>query len=164
MNAPISSLRVIGIDPGLDGGLTCIESTNIVASIPMPTVALGKKRIIDGVAVCRFIRSMNPSKITMERVHSMPKQGISSTFSFGHGFGLLEGIIVAMEIPYQLVIPQTWMKKVLAGLPKDEKSKSSVVYCQRLFPTIDWRRTDRCKVPHDGKTDSCCIAIFTLEN
>lgn len=164
MNVPTVSSRVIGIDPGLDGGMTCVESGKIVSSIVMPTIALGKKRIIDGVAVCRFIRSMSPSKITMERVHSMPKQGISSTFSFGHGFGLLEGIIIAMEIPYQLIIPQAWMKKVLVGLPKDPDSKGSIIYCQRMFPNIDWRKSERCRTPHDGKTDSCCIAIFTLDS
>lgn len=165
---------VMGVDPGLDGGITVLRRYpaedggpgfryDIALSTAMPVLD-GSKRRYDLRGIINIFKMYPISRATIERVSARPGQGVTSMFNFGYGAGLLEGIMSALDIPYQLVISQTWMKKVLAGLPKDEKAKSSVVYCQRLFPKMDWRKTDRCRVPHDGKTDSCCIAIFTLEN
>jgi hypothetical protein len=81
-------------------------------------------------------------------------------FSFGYGTGILEGILIAMRIPYRRVRPQEWMKEVLKGLPKVEKA--SVLFCQRQWPGTDWRGTERSKKPHDGKTDSACMAYYGL--
>lgn len=165
---------VMGIDPGLDGGITILRTTppedggpgyryDVALSVAMPTLDLSK-RIYDLRSIISVCTEFPIAMATIERVSARPGQGVTSMFSFGYGAGLLEGILAALDIPYQLVIPQTWMKKVLSGLPKDEKSKSSIVFCQRMFPKIDWRKTERSRIAHDGKTDSCCIAVFTLDH
>ena len=35
----------------------------------------------------------------LENVHSMPKQGVSSSFCFGEGKGIWEGILAALKFP-----------------------------------------------------------------
>ena len=44
----------------------------------------------------------------VERVHSMPRQGEASTFSFGCSFGVVLGVLGAMGIPFELVAPKVW--------------------------------------------------------
>lgn len=155
---------VCGIDPGLSGGLTFIsdaDDQNIV-SFPMPTILVGKKEKLYGEAIVRHLEGLKPKAVFIEQVGAMPGQGVTSMFSFGYGCGQLEGIVSALRIPLRFVRPQEWMKFVLAGLPK-EGAKSSVLWCQRYYPSVDWRRTERCKTPHDGKTDSACIAYYGLK-
>jgi hypothetical protein len=54
----------------------------------------------------------------IEKVHSMPRQGIASTFSFGTGYGFLRGLLVALEIPFIEITPQKWQKYY--SIPKSE--------------------------------------------
>lgn len=161
---------VCGIDPGLEGGITFLEydaakSREIhVESISMPTLDLGKKRVLDARQISLVLASRKIDRLRIEKVGAMPGQGVTSMFSFGYGAGLIEGVVACLGISYSLIIPQTWMKSVLSGLPKGEGTKSSILWCQRTFPAIDWRKTPKCKKPHDGKTDATCIAWYALMN
>jgi len=93
----------------------------------------------------------------LEKVHSMPKQGVSSTFKFGENFGTWQGIFLGRYIPFQLMTPQTWVKEVLrvSGVGND----GSLEYCRRRYPEIDLHR----KKDH-GKADALCIAEWTRQN
>jgi len=154
-----SPLLVCGIDPGLDGGLTILNSNReVVASIIMPTLPLGKKRILESVRIVQFLEEHRPHHILLEKVASRPDQSAQSVFTFGYGAGILEGVVAALRIPYTHIIPQTWMKKVFVGMPK-EGNKTSIIFCQQKWPSVDWRANPRCRVPHDGRTDSACIAL-----
>ena len=70
----------------------------------------------------------------LENVHSMPKQGVSSSFKFGQHFGFLRGILTAQGIPFELVTPQKW-QKAMGCLTKGDKNISKAA-AQRLFPRI----------------------------
>jgi hypothetical protein len=56
----------------------------------------------------------------LEQVHSMPQQGVSSTFKFGTGYGYCMGVLNAFAIPYKLVTPQAWQKHF--AISKQDKS------------------------------------------
>ena len=64
---------------------------------------------------------------------------------FGKTYGWLLGMLDTLGIPYQAVSVQKWKKEF--GLTSD-KSKS-VEVCRRLFPTVNLKRTDRCKKDDD---------------
>lgn len=87
----------------------------------------------------------------LERVHTMPKQGISSAGKFMQNFGAWEGFLLALGISFKLVSPQQWQKAILAksGCGKE----GSLDYCRRKYPYIDLR----FKKDH-GKSDALCIA------
>jgi len=164
-------MRVCGIDPGLEGGITFLDDSDEkikIYSYPMPTVDNGHKNVLSPASIHSLLSLYTNQKkidrICIEKVGAMPGQGVTSMFSFGYGAGVLEGIVASLQIPYMLVIPQTWMKAVLSGLPKNEGTKSSIIWCQRFFPHVDWRKTEKSKKPHDGKTDSACIAWYALKN
>ena len=59
----------------------------------------------------------------------MPKQGVSSTFTFGRAYGVLEGILGALKIPHQHVKPRVWQKRY--GLTARTSSLEKAI---RLFP------------------------------
>jgi len=79
-------------------------------------------------------------KCMVENVHSMPKQGVSSSFKFGESKGFLRGLIVAHKIPFEEASPQKWMKHYgLSGKGFDSKTehKNNLKnYAQRLYPNM----------------------------
>jgi len=60
----------------------------------------------------------------------MPKQGVSSTFKFGRGYGFLRGCLVALGIPFEDVTPQTWMRAL--NVPPRRKNETKAQFKQRL--------------------------------
>lgn len=156
-------MKVIGIDVGFSGGLASLEflSTYVRESfkvIPMPVIK-GKKNYIDIKSIAEFIKEFDPDKIIIEHAQPMPKQGVTSVFRYGEGFGMLQAICATLGYPYELVRPQRWKKDVLFGYDKKEKA-GAILYVQRKFPFLDLLATPRCKKPHDGMADAICLAEY----
>ena len=144
---------IIGIDPGQSGGISYIAPTGGAGGRPMPLT--GKE--IDGHGVAAMLRELCPSVVIIEKVHAMPKQGVSSTFKFGMGYGLVIGVCEALGIPYRLVTPQAWKKVVLAGTTKDKDA--AVSFVRRAYPGVDLTPGKK-RVAHDGIADAVCIAEY----
>lgn len=77
-------------------------------------------------------------------------------------YGMILGILMTLEVPYTLVAPITWKKKVLKGINVDGKN-ASVIRIQQLYPTAQLLKTSRCRVPSDGRADALCIARWGFE-
>ncbi len=155
-------MTIIGIDPGLTGGLAMIRPHEIALKI-MPTVKVGKRNQIDEKAVVDWLRPFvgkpfvgKPVRIYIELVHAMPKQGVVSMFTFGTGWGLVRGICTGLGLSYELVRPQEWKKTVLIGQPKG----SEYLVASRLWPNVEWLASKRCKKPHDGLVHAALIAEY----
>ena len=144
-------MRILAIDPGQKGALA-VQGIFIEA-IPMP---LGGKEI-DYPTVADMIRDWQPDLAVIEKVGSMPGQGVASTFTFGMGYGALFGILAALKIPTERVAPQTWKASVLKGTPKDKRA--AIDYCRRVYPTVPLV-LPRCRTPHDGIADALCILSY----
>ncbi|NIK50286.1 crossover junction endodeoxyribonuclease RuvC [Xanthomonas arboricola] len=113
---------VIGIDPGCSGAVVVLQSAAQplpVEWIRMPTLKVGQSTRVDAAAVARFLQDFDGSPVFIEQVHAMPKQGVSSVYTFGHAAGVVEGVVAALMLPLTLVTPQTWKKR--AGLIGSEK-------------------------------------------
>ena len=77
---------VIAVDPGVKGGIALLNtSTNIMLAAPTPMI--GKE--IDYRKVHETLMHYSPDMIVIEKVHAMPKQGVTSMFNFGMGYGAL---------------------------------------------------------------------------
>lgn len=147
----------LGIDPGLNGGLAFLNDTDITL-IPMPTIA-GKDYDIQ--AIKRYLLEFKPDLTVLEQQISMPGQGLSSTLQTGKGFGILLGLLAGMEMPHQVVSAKSWQHKLFTGVSAklDTKAKSEIV-AKRIFPSADFRRSDRARVAADGLTDAACISEY----
>lgn len=76
--------------------------------------------MVDAAVFARALRDMKVDRIVVERVHAMPKQGVSSTFRFGMACGVIHGIAGALQLPLTLVTPQQW-KGFHGGLGKEKE-------------------------------------------
>lgn len=118
----------IGADPGMSGGIACIRDGKAWA-IKMPET--------DADLLCELtsIRRQDEQCFAIiEAVHSLPKQGVTSAFTFGMGYGALQMAFLATGIPFERVTPAKW-QKALGCLTKGDKNVSKRK-CQELFPSI----------------------------
>lgn len=146
-------ITVAGIDPGQGGAVVFITTEHHDQAVHPPpalhihdTPLVGDAEYDVGAMADLFRPYLHQSlQVVMEKVHSMPTQGVRSMFSMGYGFGLWRGIMAALHVPYELVTPQAWRKAMLAGLPngageKDQAKRkrilkqTSVQQAQRLAP------------------------------
>lgn len=154
---------ILGIDPGLKGGLAFIGSNEtIVHAEPMPT----NENMLD----IRNISDMVSNEATLishafiEKATAMPKQGSVSMFKFGRVFGALEGILAALRIPYTVVPPKKWQAAMCSGVEATLEPKArALIAAQRMYPHYDFRASNRCRVAHDGIVDAVLIARYGVE-
>lgn len=94
----------LGLDPGLSGAIACIYDGRVEFI----------KNKVPEKELWEWLRDWNHSQAyaCIERVHAMPKQGVSSTFKFGHSFGILRGFLIASGIPFDEVTPQKWQTEL----------------------------------------------------
>lgn len=154
--------KYIGIDPGLNGGIAILHEDLMLDLYVMPIIK-GKHKEYDINRLIYILTTVGTASVfcVVEKQHAMPKQGVSSTFKTGYGFGVLEGVINTLNIPYQIVAAREWQKKILTSVNKDRNTKqASALIAQRLYPHIDFRRSRRCKNVHDGLADATCIMEY----
>jgi crossover junction endodeoxyribonuclease RuvC len=103
---------LLGVDPGPCGAIAGLHSDGSFAFVvDLPVIRDLKLAWIDGRALQTIVTGAlagRPAHAVIERVWSMPKQGVSSTFQFGVGFGSLLGVLQVMQIPIELVTPGNW--------------------------------------------------------
>ncbi len=155
----------IGIDPGITGALVCIdEKGNIRKKDVMPVMKVGTKNKLDPHAITQWFKDCFTEEeiriVAIEEQHAMHKQGVTSTFSTGRGYGILEGIVAALDLPYELIRAVDWQKEMFRGLPKGKTKELSVRVAKQLYPKEDFRKSDKCKIIHDGLSDACLLAEF----
>jgi hypothetical protein len=149
----------IGIDPGLSGAVAIIDGTDVkLFDTPTAETGKGSKRDYLIANMSDILRTTQPFYMfaVLEAVHSMPKQGVASSFSFGRGLGIWEGILSAHSIPYAKVAPQTWKKAMLGDMPRDNKDSSRIA-ATRLFPNASdmlARKKD------DGRAEALLMAEY----
>ena len=147
----------VGIDPGQKGGIAFITPEyNKVSVFAMPIA--GKDIDVSVIKILFTNWAIGDVVVAIEKVHSMPGQGVSSTFKFGFGTGILHGIVRTLEFPLHLVTPQKWKKIVLEGTTKDKAA--AIDFCSRVYPNVNLLATSRSRVPHDGMADAICIARY----
>ena len=87
---------IIGIDNGLDGGLVTLTGDGgMFENVVMPTVKMGKKREYNLMHLAGFFggAQMASPAVFIEKAQAMPRQGVSSTFNTGYGYGLMVGML-----------------------------------------------------------------------
>jgi len=154
-------MMIIGIDPGMKGAIAFRRGRGVTVR-PLPVLRVTKnKRAVDEVTVRQILEHRRSAiqHVYIEKVQSMPGQGIASAFNFGAGWGLLRGICVGLHLPYTLVHPTTWKRVMCKDMPKGTKDVAILV-AKRLFPDVSLKRTARSTKDDDGLADALCIAEY----
>lgn len=104
----------IGIDPGATGGICVIdEADRLLLLESCPKTIKGQWEALCRAMACLTggtYSSMPDGVCAIENVHSMPKQGVRSTWTFSGNYHAWLMALVAAQIPYQQVSPQRWMQ------------------------------------------------------
>jgi len=137
----------IGIDPGKSGALALISSEDQVAE-DWPGDAAGAAELL-----MTWRLEYNVELVALERVGSMPGQGVKSMFSFGENFGTWQGILAALSIPYVMPRPQEWQKGLVSPSDGVDSKARSLAVARRLFPEVELSR----KKDH-GRADALLLA------
>ena len=120
----------IGIDPGMSGGIAFVPEHGAAWAEKMPETLRDLWDLLNPYG------SSDDYQVfaIFEKVHSMPGQGVSSSFKFGQGFGHLEMALTAAKIPFTYARPQAWQKHMqcLTGGDKNVSKQRA----QQLFPHI----------------------------
>lgn len=141
-------LITIGIDPGKDGAMAVIAPDETYV-IPFSETEYAKE--------LGFLDTEHYKILcVLEHVGAMPGQGSVSMFNFGANFGFIRGLLTANKIPYELVRPQKWKKVFSCTSDKN----TAIEVASRLFPSVDLRRTPKCKGPHDGICEALLMAEY----
>jgi crossover junction endodeoxyribonuclease RuvC len=151
-------VRVLGVDPGAGGALALLDTglgALTVCDIPVATVITGKakRRQINEMWLARTLALYEPDCAYIERVHALPKQGVTSSFSFGLAYGLVRGMLAALAVPTHLITPNEWKKSFRLGPDKNEAR----LIAARMFPA---NASSFTRVRDDGRAEAALLALF----
>lgn len=146
---------VLGIDPGLSGAIALISSSGRL--IDMQDMPVADKRVMGSL----LYKPPNGSLVGVEFVHSMPGQGVSSTFKFGAAWG---GVVVAYQAlgyPVRDVRPQEWKKHFnITGRDKKAQKEKALRLATERWPheaSFFARKKDV------GRAEAALIGLYLVE-
>lgn len=120
---------VLGIDPGESGGISVLADGQPAQVWKMPPTERDVFELMEDV-----VESYDPGHAYIEKVHSMPRQGVASSFKFGMGYGGLRMALLAAGIPFSTVIPARW-QRTMQCLSRGEKNVTKA-RAQEIFPSL----------------------------
>ena len=145
----------IGIDPGATGAVCSLTSDGEIKFLDCPVIKISGKNRPNATLMATGLKEFVTinTHLIIENVHAMPKQGVSSTFNFGMGFGIWLGIIAAIGIPMEFTTPQAWKKSY--GLGSDKESARAKAL--ELFPC----QANNLKLKkHHGRAEALLLAEY----
>lgn len=144
---------ILGVDPGASGAIAALELDGSLAWVhDMPHH--------DGIVAPALVADLfhgtgSFDAAWVEDVHSMPKQGVSSSFKFGRAHGTVLGVLGALRIPIHLVSPARWKKAM--GLSRDKGASR-----RRAIELWPDHAQAFARVKDDGRAEAALIASYGL--
>lgn len=144
----------VSIDPGFGGGFAFFNSKGkLLGCVPMPTEKIENtnsrtKTKIDIERAFITLGAFDCSFAILELVSARPHQGIAGMFAFGRGYGVIEGLLTALDVPTYYVHPVVWKRH--HDLLKKEK-KAAVEIVKRKYGNV-----------HSGTADAILIGEWML--
>lgn len=163
----------IGIDPGVKGCISIVDETGkFIESFFL----LKNAKNVDTVEISNTLLNLSKYEdnchVIIENIHAIFGSSAKGTFNFGFIAGLIEGVIATIGLPYTKVNPKIWQKEMFRGVnviikPSTtgktqviDTKKMSFLASHRIFPTVDLRRTSKCKNEDDNFSDSLLMAEY----
>ncbi|MEN6320732.1 MAG: hypothetical protein ABFD82_18490 [Syntrophaceae bacterium] len=133
----------IGIDPGISPAVCALDEKGILLWMKdIAAIKVGDKNEMNGTAIREAL--LGTDHVFIEKAQAMPaerfdkisgkvvRQGISSTAHYMKSAGIIEGICIGLQIPYDLISPVSWKSKMMAGMQKGKDA--SLLKVQQLYP------------------------------
>lgn len=165
-------MMIFGIDPGLTGGLACIDSRTRACSVhDLPTTPLEGngliKRRIQGRALGLLLRSLHPAGedavVYLEQVGAMggKDNSVQSQASLAGTYTGIRCVLDVLQMRQVLVSPQTWKRAFNLMRVKGEKEAAykgrHLELARRMYPDADLRLA-----AHHNRAEAVLIAHFGM--
>lgn len=128
-------IAVLGVDPGVNGGLACLREDGEVLQVWPLNPAMTET---DVVAVCAaaagLLRAHESRMCFFEKVQHMTGDGGKGSHTFGYIKGLLRGALLAHGVILCDVYPMAW-QGAMGCLTGGNKNVSKAA-AQALFPGV----------------------------
>jgi hypothetical protein len=148
---------ILGVDCGLSGALTFLNTSGAAAIYDMPTFEIkrgkGKRHDLDGHALYQMIKEALPDHAFVEQAQAMPKQSAYATGIFFQVYGEVRGILIGCGIPLTPVHPRTWKKNLGVPAEKDGARFRASQLMPHLAPRWPLKK-------HDGRAESALLALY----
>jgi len=141
---------IMGLDPGISGAVAFYfpDQRAGISAYDVPVV--GKE--INASALFDLIHRYAPDLAVIEIVHSMPKQGVASSFNFGMSYGIAKGVVGSLHIPTINVAPTKWKKHF--GLTADKEQARALAISTWPFSEHFRRKKD------NGRAEAALLALY----
>lgn len=143
----------IGIDPGKSGCLCILKENDDVIFIDWPKT---NSNLDLYVAVRKSLSGLDIQKTALEKVSSMPGQGVRSMFSFGENNGSWKMLLAVLRLSYLDPTPQAWQKGIVRKSDSANAKHRSYLAASRIFP----QHIDKLKGAKGGIKDGRCDALL----
>jgi len=169
-------MMFVGIDPGLTGGIGWTDGEES-GTIKMP--------IIDGrpdlSVLSGLLLDKKPKYVVIETPSVRPGESGTSALTIGINWGMIAGLLAERGIPWSEARPEVWKKRL--GIPapakkvkgteeteeqtkarlaaaKKQKKETSIGFALRLFPSVDFKASERSTTYSDGMCEALLIAEY----
>ena len=144
---------VLGVDPGLKGALAWLNMSGDLIRVEDMPVIDGN---VNGPYLALLLRQDELDLAVVERVHSMPKQGVASTFKFGVGYGTVLGVLAAYDVSVYHMTPGEWKGHMRLGKTKEHSRRMAVDRWPKWVDSFHL-------VKHEGRAEAALMAAAWLE-
>ena len=121
----------------------------------MPTVKVRSKTLVDSDELFKWLMAWPIDAAIIEWVHAMPRQGVSSSFSFGRSTGAVEAVAMLVTKRVAFVSSTQWKKHF--GLSSSKQA--SIDLARRLFgKSYTWD-----KKADDGTAEASLMCRWFLD-
>jgi hypothetical protein len=163
-------MRVLGLDPGINGGAGIIDAADrrLIDVIDLPTIPDGEsRREIDAWQLMCWALHHKVEEAVVENVQPMPSQededgerrgmGATSAFRFGAGVYGARAALRCAKLPIIPVVSRVWKKHF--NLPGGDKGMSRLLAI-KLWPD-QAAFFERAK--DHQRAEGCLIALWRIE-
>lgn len=131
-------MRVIGIDPGVEGAAALIADAG-VAVFDLPVAQYGATKQISGPLLTALLVMLEPDQVVIEDNRASPQSRTSgkTNYSMGLSMGVCIGVVGALGIPLDRLSPRTWQRVMgMATVPAAERKEAARQRAIELWPNL----------------------------
>lgn len=157
--------RVIGIDPAMNGGIALLNTEDLtILAQPLPKIASD----LDLVGTAELLREWclgNHCEVYCEIPGIMNKSGVKQVKGMWGAYMGIKGILAAMGVRRQFVLPRDWQDEMLRGTQRnkrkgkrDKNKPDSVIVARQLYPDLDLSEYNA--VQRADVAEACLVATY----
>lgn len=149
-----SRSQVLAIDPGVNGAYAILDfEGRFMKCDELPRF----DKLVNAVELGNVLASFSPERAVIEKVGAMPKQGVSSVFTFGTAYGVCIGVCGGAGVPLAYATPAKWKAHFrLLNKPKDMAREVAIRLFPEAAPHLNLKK-------HHGRADALLLARYALD-